>query len=76
MTKSNKEDYWGKLSFILDGDDDDGDSEDGYRDRLYQILEDILCRLKRVEEKSHLHKFQLPEYKDRLESLKPNQKSS
>jgi len=65
MTK----DYWGKLSFIIDGDDGDGD-EEGYRDKLYAVLEELFQRTDKLQSKSHIHRFQLPEYKEKWEELK------
>lgn len=55
-------DNWNKLSFILDGDDG---QEEGYRDELYGILNEILHRIEKLETKSHMHKFQLPEDRER-----------
>ena len=67
MTKEQPDDYWDKLSFVIDGDDGE---EEGYRDKLYGVLVEILNRIKKLEGKSHIHKFQLPEYKDRLDKFK------
>lgn len=49
-------DNWDKLSFILDGDDNE---EESYRDELYGILNEILNRIEKLELKSHMHKSQL-----------------
>lgn len=62
-------DYWEKLSFIIDGDDGDGD-EEGYRDKLYVVLEELFQRTDKLQSKSHIHRSQLPEYKEKLEELK------
>jgi len=61
-------DYWEKLSFIIDGDDGDGD-EEGYRDKLYAVLDELFQRTDNLQSKSHIHKFQLPENKERWEQL-------
>lgn len=57
MTDFDK--HWNKLSFIYDGDDGNGDVESEYREKLYNVLDEILHRLKKLEDKSHMHKFQL-----------------
>ena len=61
-------DYWEKLSFIIDGDDGDGE-EEGYRDKLYAVLDELFQRTDNLQSKSHIHKFQLPENKERWEQL-------
>jgi hypothetical protein len=61
-------DYWEKLSFIIDGDDGDGE-EEGYRDKLYAVLDELFQRTDKLQSKSHIHKFQLPENKERWEQL-------
>jgi hypothetical protein len=61
-------DYWEKLSFIIDGDDGGGE-EEGYRDKLYAVLEELFQRTDKLQSKSHIHKFQLPENKERWEQL-------
>ena len=58
---------WDKTSFILDGDyDEPGDEpeEGSYRDRLFELLEEILNRIERLEKNTHRHKFQDPEYQE------------
>lgn len=55
-----RDENWNKLSFIYDGDDGNGDVESEYRGKLYNVLDEILHRLKKLEDKSHMHKFQLP----------------
>jgi hypothetical protein len=62
-------DYWEKLSFIIDGDDRDGE-EEGYRDKLYAVLEELFQRTDKLQSKSHIHRSQLPEYKEKWEELK------
>ena len=64
-----RKDYWEKLSFIIDGDDGDGEDE-GYRDKLYAVLEELFQRTDKLESKSHIHRSQLPEYKEKWEELK------
>jgi hypothetical protein len=59
MNYKEQEDYWNKLSFVIDGDDGDYGI---YRDELYGILVELFQRIKKLEEKSHMHKMQLPEY--------------
>jgi hypothetical protein len=54
-----------KTSFILDGDFDkpgDEPEEGSYRDRLFELLEEILKRIERLERDTHRHKLQDPEY--------------
>jgi hypothetical protein len=59
MNYKEQEDYWNKLSFVLDGDDGD----DGfYRNEIYGIFVELFQRIKKLEKKSHMHKMQLPEY--------------
>ena len=56
---------WDKTSFILDGDFDkpgDEPEEGSYRDRLFELLEEILKRIERLERDTHRHKLQDPEY--------------
>ena len=56
---------WDKTSFILDGDfDKPGDEPEkgSYRDRLFELLEEILKRIERLERDTHRHKLQDPEY--------------
>ena len=60
-------DNWDKTSFILDGDYDkpgDEPEEGSYRDRLYELLEEILNRIERLEKNTHRHKLQDPEYQE------------
>jgi len=61
MTEKEKDYYWDKLSFVIDGDDGE---EEGYRDELYGVLVEILHRIRKLEEKSHRHRT-LEEYKNR-----------
>lgn len=61
-------DYWQKLSFIIDGDVDNWEVE-GYRDKLYAVLEELFQRTDKLESKSHIHRSQLPEYKEKWEEL-------
>jgi hypothetical protein len=61
------DDYWEKLSFIHDGDD--GEEDDGYRDKLYCLLHELISRIKKLESKSHIHKFMLPEHKQEWRDL-------
>ena len=56
---------WDKTSFILDGDfDEPGDEpeEGSYRDRLYELLGEILHRIEKLEKNSHRHKMQDSEF--------------
>ena len=63
MTDEETDYYWNKLSFVIDGDD----GEKGfYRNDLFGILVELLQRIKKLEEKSHMHKMQLPKYKDKM----------
>ena len=58
---------WDKTSFILDGDFDkpgDEPEEGSYRDRLFELLEEILKRIERLERDTHRHKFQNPKYQE------------
>lgn len=60
-------DNWDKTSFILDGDyDEPGDEpeEGSYRDKLFELLEEILKRIERLERDTHRHRFQNPEYQE------------
>ncbi len=57
--KMSKEDYWNRLSFLIDLENDPNEE-----DKLYGIMVEILQRLEKLEEKSHMHKFQLPEYRE------------
>lgn len=67
MTNSKKVPYsydnWDKLSFML------GEDEDPHTEQLYDLLNEILYRIEKLEGKSHMHKFQLPENKERWEEL-------
>ena len=69
MNEEQRNYFWNKLSFILYGDDGDGNDEEGYRNKLYEVLMEILIRLDKLEKKSHIHKFQLPEYKEKWKQL-------
>ena len=60
MTEKEKDFYWDKLSFVIDGH---GGEEEGYCDELYGVLVEILRRIQKLEEKSHRHKMQLPKLK-------------
>lgn len=62
--KMSKEDYWNKLSFLIDLENDPNEE-----DKLYGIMVEIFQRLGKLEEKSHMHKFQLPENKERCKEL-------
>lgn len=58
---------WDKTSFILDGDfEEPGDEpeEGSYRDKLFNLLEEILGRIEKLEKNSHRHKMQNPEYRE------------
>ena len=60
---------WDKTSFILDGDSEepsDEPEEGSYRDKLFNLLEEILNRIERLERNTHRHKFQNPEYQEYL----------
>lgn len=59
MTDYDWRENFNELSFIYDGDDGNGDVESEYREELYNVLNEILHRLKKLEDKSHMHKFQL-----------------
>ena len=59
-------DHWKKLSFIFDGEDNDED----YRDKLFEVLKELIGRIEELESKSHMHKFQLPEYNEKWEELR------
>jgi hypothetical protein len=67
MTNSDKVpnwyDNWDKLQFLLEED------EDPHTEQLYDLLNEILYRIENLEKKSHMHKFQLPENKERWEEL-------
>lgn len=60
---------WGKTSFILDGDSEepfDEPEEGSYRDKLFNLLEEILNRIERLERNTHRHKLQNLEYQEYL----------
>ena len=44
-----RDENWNKLSFIYDGDDGNGDVESEYREELYNVLNEILHRLKNLK---------------------------
>jgi hypothetical protein len=46
-----------------------GEDEDPHTEQLYNLLNEILYRIEKLEGKSHMHKFQLPENKERWEEL-------
>jgi hypothetical protein len=52
-------DYWEKLSFIFDGEDND----ENYKEKLFDVLKELFERTEELESKSHMHKFQLLEHK-------------
>jgi hypothetical protein len=63
--KMNKENYyWNKLSFLIDLENDPNEE-----DKLYGIMVEIFQRLEKLEKKSHMHKFQLPENRERYNEL-------
>jgi len=53
-------DHWEKLSFIFDEED----NNESYKGKLFDVLKELIERIEKLESKSHMHKFQLPEYKD------------
>ena len=53
--------FWDKLSFILD--ESEGPEEHLYASKLFDVLDEILHRIKKLESKSHMHRSQDPNYK-------------
>ncbi len=62
--KMSKKDYWNKLSFLIDLENNPNGE-----DKLYGIMVEIFQRLEKLEKKSHMHKFQLPENRERYNEL-------